>query len=170
MRRCAVALVALIALTPVAGAQQPSAVIARLSTDSTAWQRVLVHVVSTLSARLVEAAVDPSPQPWRIDLPVDEPQRALLDAQLRLILRARSATSADSVVYAIVLGPLRIVGDTARVQFHTSVERRCPSSARSAGWTNDEEIVVPRGPGIVWGAARSHAVMHGDRVGCASLR
>jgi hypothetical protein len=137
-----------------------------LATDSTAWQRVLVHVISSLSTQLVRSAADPSSQPYHIDLPANDPQRALLEVQLRSILRARPPADADTVVYSVSLGPLRIIGDTARVQFRTSVTKRCPASTRTTGWSNSEEVLVPRGPSGSWGAARSARVLHGDSLGC----
>ena len=170
LRQLLVALVALGAVALAAGAQTRSSAFAALATDSTAWQRVVVHVVSSLSSQLVQTAADPSLQPWRIDLPADEPQRALLEAQLRRILRARPPADTDSVVYSVALGPLQIVGDTARVQFHSSVTRRCAGSTRTTGWGNMQQILVPRAPDGFWGAARSTHVVHGDRVGCSPPR
>jgi hypothetical protein len=158
------------AVVSTAGAQTRPPSMAAPSTDSAAWQRVLVHVVSSLSSQLVRAAADPAPQPWRIELPADEPQRALLEAQLRRIVRTRPPTGANTVVYELALGPLRVVGDTARVPFRTSVTRRCPGSTQTTGWGNGEEILVPRAPAGFWGAARSTQVVHGDRVGCVSRR
>jgi hypothetical protein len=140
-------------LASAAGAQPPPAALGALGTDSTAWQRVLVHVVSALSSHLVQAAADPAAQPWRIELPADEPQRALLEPQLRRIVRARPPADADSVVYALSLGPLRIVGDTARMQFRLSFTQQCVGSAQTTGWGNEEEILVPRAPAGFWRAA-----------------
>lgn len=168
LRRLLVSIIGLATVALSAGAQAASPRISALTTDSTAWQRVLYHVVSSLSTRLVQAAVDPSAQPWRIVLPAEDPQRALLAVQLQRVLRARTPTDADSVVFELSLGPLRIVRDTARVEFRSSVTRRCPGSARTTGWGNGEEIFVPRAPSGWWGAARSTSVMHGDRVGCPS--
>lgn len=150
-----------------AHAQRAAAMAATLGTDSVAWQRVLVHVVSTLSPLIVRAAADPAPQPWDLRLPADERQRPLLESQLRRILRARPATAEDSVVYTLELGPLRVVGDTARVLMRTDVTGHCPGSTRVTGFGNEEEVLVPRAPPGFWGAARSERVRHGDRVGCA---
>lgn len=136
-----------------------------LTTDSTAWQRVITHVVDMLSPQIVRAAADPAYQPWELHLPADEPQRLLLETQLRTILRARPATAADSVLYSLHLGPLRIDGDTARVHMQMTVTRRCPGIG---GWGNTLEILVPRGQGHMWGVARAGIVAHGSRAGCLS--
>ena len=151
---------------PPAHAQSAAAMAATLGTDSVAWERVLMHVVSTLSPLIVRAAADPAPQPWDLRLPADERQRPLLESQLRRILRARPATAEDSVVYTLELGPLRVVGDTARVVMRTELTRRCPGSTRVTGFGNEEEVLVPRVPPGFWGAARSALVRHSDRIGC----
>ena len=155
----------LVAAAP-AHAQGAAAIAMTLGTDSVAWERVLVHVVSTLSPLIVRAAGDSTPPPWSLRLPADEPQRFHLESQLRRILRARPVTAEDSVVYTLELGPLRVVGDTARVMMRTGVTRRCPGSTRVTGFGNEEEVLVPRAPPGFWGAARSTRVRHGDRVGC----
>jgi hypothetical protein len=77
-----------------------------MSSDSTAWQRVLVYVVGTLGTQIVQAAADTSPQPWRLRLPNDEPQRRLLEMQLKTILRARLVTDSDAVIYTLEIGPI----------------------------------------------------------------
>ena len=54
-----------VGLPSVAYSQQSaSKVFAALTTDSTAWQRVLAYTVGELSSQLVESASDPTPQPW----------------------------------------------------------------------------------------------------------
>ena len=150
----------------VMGAYAQPAIPAALGSDSTAWQRVIVHVVGSLASQIVQAAADPMLQPWRIDIALDEPHRVLLVAQLSRILRARTPVDGDSIVYAITLGPLRISGDTARVLFHSSVTRRCAGSTATTGWGNQMEIFVPRALPGLWGAARSTVVVHGDLEGC----
>ncbi len=163
----AMAMLSGVAATTV-GAQTPTSSRAALASDSTAWQRVLAHVVSSLSNQLVRAATDSLPEPWRIELPADEPQRTVLEQQLRRIVRMRPPSDVDTVVYELSLGPLLIVGDTARVTFRRSTTRRCPGSTQTTGWVNQEEILVPRLPAGFWGAARSTHVLHGDRLGCVS--
>lgn len=137
-----------------------------MRSDSIAWQRILVYVVRALSVELVRAAADTAAQPWDVRLPVAEPQRRLLDAQLRTILRARPVDRADSVVHLLELGELRIVGDTALVAARFQETRRCPGSATrttGSGWSDTAR--VPRHPGS-WGVAFSRRAIVGDRVGC----
>lgn len=144
----------------------PRSPLEALTTDSTAWQRVITHVVEMLSPQLVRTAVDSARQPWELQLPPEEPHRRLLEAQLRTVLRARLALEVDSIVYSLALGPLRVNGDTARVHVQTSVTRRCPGTTRTAGWGNTFDVLVPRDQRGIWGAARPGLVQHGDRAGC----
>lgn len=164
--RCALLGLATVALAlhSAPAAAQPNR--ARFGSDSTAWQRVLTKVVERLSTELVQAASDTSASPWRIELPHDEPQRPLLEAQLRAILRARAPIESDTVVRTLKLGPLRIEKDTARVDFQYWVSRRCPGTTQTTGYGNHETFVVPRDPTGFWHAPRSISVTHGDRVGC----
>lgn len=137
-----------------------------MSSDSTAWQRVLVYVVGALGTQIVQSASDTSPQPWHLRLPPDEPQRQLLETQLKTILRARPVTDKDAVVHTLEIGALSIVNDTARVKVTLDVTRRCSGSTRTAGFGNVDDVFVPRTPQGFWGAARSSGTLHGDRAGC----
>lgn len=140
---------------------------AAMTADSVAWQRVLVHIVQSLSTEIVRAASDTASQPWELRLPADEPQRPILEAQLRTILRARPATAGDSVVHTLILGRLRVETDTARVEVQMNETRRCPGSTQSTGFGWREDVLVPRHPQRrFWGAAFSRGGVHGDRVGC----
>lgn len=137
-----------------------------MSSDSTAWQRILVYVVGALSTQIVQAAADTAPQAWHLRLPSDEPQRRLLEMQLKTILRARPVTDSDAVIYTLDIGPLSIRNDTARVTVSVDVTRRCPGSTWTTGSGNVDDVFVPRAPQGFWGAARSSRAIHGDRVGC----
>ena len=140
---------------------------AELATDSTAWQRVLAHVVGALSSQLVAAATDPAAQPWRLRLPSDDPQRQLLQTQLRTVLRAREAILGDTLVRSLDLGPLLIFNDTARVDVRFAETRKCPGTGRTTGFGWSTTVLVPRVPRFrFWGAAFSRATTHGDRVAC----
>ncbi len=136
------------------------------SSDSTAWQRVLVYVVGALSTQIVQAAADTASQAWHLRLPSDEPQRRLLEMQLKTILRARPVTDSDAVIYTLDIGPISIHNDTARVTVSFDVTRRCPGSTRTTGFGNVDNVFIPRAPPGFWGAARSSGVLHGDRAGC----
>jgi len=140
---------------------------AKLATDSTAWQHVLAHVVGALSPQLVAGATDPAAQPWRLRLPSDDPQRQLLQAQLRTVLRAREAIPGDTVVRSLNFGPLLISNDTARVDVSFEETRKCPGTGRTTGFGWSTTVLVPRVPRYrFWGAAFSRATTHGDRVAC----
>lgn len=153
--------------TLAAQARRGRAIPADLTSDSVAWQRVLAHVAAELSAQLVRAAADPAPQPWTLQLPPDEPQRPVLEAQLRTLLRARPVTPDDSVVHALAVGPLLVDGDTARVRVRVSETRRCPGSPRTTGSSWTETVLVARHPSRgFWGAALSRGGVVGDDVGC----
>ena len=142
-------------------------VFAALATDSTAWQRVLVYTVEALSTQLVASATDPAAQPWRLQLPSDDPQAGLITTQLRTILRARQVMPGDTLVRTLQLGPLVIAGDTARVEVRYAETRKCPGTGKSTGsgwWTT---VLVPREPQHrFWGAARSLTTSVGDRAPC----
>lgn len=155
------------ALAPLDAQARPRSPFERLGTDSVAWQRVLVYVVSAVSTDLVRTSVDPSAQPWDLQLPAGEPQRSLLEAQLRTILRARPIAAGDSVYRTLTLGPLVIRGDTARVHVSMNETRRCPGSARTAGSGWSTTVLVPREPKLrFWGAAFSRSTLAGERFGC----
>lgn len=158
----------LVLLPSVARAQTPArGPLAVLATDSVAWQRVLAHVVSSLTPDLVAASTDAAPQAWTLKLPADEPQRALLERQLRTLFRARAPLPSDSVVRTLEFEPLIVVRDTGYVRVRFSLTRHCPGSTRTTGYGNVDSVVVPRIPQLrAWGAARSAGVIHGDRVGC----
>src|SRR4051812_7981786 len=95
--------------------ESASSTFAALRTDSTAWQRVIVYVVERLSGELVDSATDPTAQPWHLQLPSDDSQSGLLQAQLRTVLRARQVMPADTLIHSLELGRLVISNDTARV-------------------------------------------------------
>jgi hypothetical protein len=138
-----------------------------MTTDSAAWQSVLIHIVERLSSDLVRASTDTTRQPWDIHLPPAEPQRELLDLQLRRILRARPSTPSDSVYRTIDIGRLRITGDTATVDVGLNYTRRCPGTNKTTGYGWSETVFVTRLPQFrFWGAARSRSTMAGDRVSC----
>jgi hypothetical protein len=140
---------------------------AAMRSDSAAWQRVLVYVVRALSPELVRAAADTAAQPWDVRLPPDDPQRQLLAAQLRAILRARAVTPADSVTHRLEIGALQIVNDTALVGVHMQETRRCPGTTRTTGFGWTDTVRVPRHPEQkFWGAAFSRVTLAADRVGC----
>ena len=152
----------------IARAQETSTTqLAALTTDSTAWQRVLIYTIGALSADIVASATDPSPQPWVVKLPSNEPQEQLIRMQLRTILRMRQVMPADTVVRTLEFGPLAIIGDTARVDVHYEETRKCPGSARTTGSAWLTTVLVPRDPQQkFWGAARSKTGTVGERLSC----
>jgi len=160
--------VLLVLLAPVGKAQTPaSRAFTVLATDSVAWQRVLAYVVSSLATELVAAGADAAPQPWMLRLPAEDPQRALLERQLRTLFRVRAPLPSDSVVRTLEFGRLIVVGDTAYVRVHFDLTRHCPGSAGTGGFGNVDSVVVARHPQLrAWGPARSAGVLHGDRAGC----
>jgi hypothetical protein len=165
-RRTSLCVLGLVLCAPPVNAQGLDR-FAVLATDSVAWQRVLVYAVSTLASDLVATSADTSLKPWVIRLPTNEPQRALLERQLHLLLRARAPSPGDSVVRTLELGPLVIAGDSAAVRMTFDLTRRCPGSDRTSGYGNVATVVVPRHPQLrAWGAARAARITHGDRVGC----
>lgn len=138
-----------------------------MQSDSAAWQSVMMHVVGRLSTELVRASIDERPQPWEFRLPANEPQRLLLEMQLRTILRARGITSMDSVTHKLEMEPLTITGDTARVRVSISETRSCPGTAQTTGFGWVETVLVGRHARLrTWGAAFSRNSLVGDRKGC----
>ena len=147
-----------------AGREDP---FARLRTDSTAWQRVLDFTIARLGPLLVRASADTSSQAWLIRLPEREPQKHLIERQLRTILRARPAEPTDSVFHTIEFGPLTIAADTARVTVTVNETVRCPHSSRTTSSGTVDNVVVPRTPqSRTWGAARSPSTIVGDNATC----
>jgi hypothetical protein len=152
---------------PLQGQAATPSSFAALRSDSAAWQRVLVYVVQRLGPELARAAMDTAAQPWDLQLPPAEPQRQLLERQLRTILRARSLTPTDSVTHRLELGELHIINDTGVVRVQLNEMRRCPGSTRTTGFGWVDTVRVPRDPvQKFWGAARSRMSLVGDRVGC----
>lgn len=158
----------LVLIASAARAQRPAPDgFALLATDSVAWQRVLAYVVGSMSSSLVATSADAAAQPWILRLPADEPQRALLERQLRTLLRVRAPLPSDSVVRTLELGPLIVVRDTGYVRVQFDLARRCSASNRRGGYGNVDSVIVVRAPQLrAWGAARSAGVIHGDRAGC----
>jgi len=116
---------------------------------------------------MVAAGASTAAQPWTLRLPADEPQRALLERQLRTLFRARAPLPSDSVVRTLEFGPLVVVRDTGYVRVHFDLTRHCPGSTRTTGYGNVDSVIVARHPQLrAWGVARSAGVLHGDRVGC----
>ena len=150
---------------PLSG-QQPPALPAQFFSDSTLWQRILTHVVSSLSTYLVRTGVDSNPQPWQLEIPDNAPQSELLLRQLRTILRARPPMSTDTLIFTLVVSLPSVNNDTARVTIRSDFGKRCRDGA-IGGFGNVDNVVVPRHPRAGWGAARSTGVIHGARVGCA---
>jgi hypothetical protein len=138
-----------------------------LTTDSTAWQRVLVYTIGALSTQLVRSGVDPTPQPWRIKVPSDDPQERLIRTQLQTILRTRRVMPSDTLVRSLEFGRLVIADDTARVEVRYEETLKCAGSGRTTGSGWSTTVLVPREPRQkFWGSARSRTTMVGDRVGC----
>ena len=155
------------AWTASLGSQEASAnAFPALTTDSTAWQRVLARVVASISPQLVDAAADPTVQPWQLKLP-DDPQRQLLLAQLRTLLRARQVMPADTLVSSLEFGPLVIANDTARVEVRFNETKKCHGSASTTGYGWTTMVLVPRDPTKkFWGAAFASTMTGGDRIAC----
>ena len=147
--------------------QQPSALPAQFFSDSTLWQRILTHVVSSLTTYMLRTGVDSNAQPWQLEIPGNTPQRDLVLRQLRTILRARPPASADTLIFTLVVSDPHVNNDTARVIVRTDFGKRCRGSSAVGGFGNVDSVVVPRHPRAGWGAARSLKVVHGVRVGCA---
>ena len=147
--------------------QDATAFLTRSFSDSTLGQRVLTHMVGSLSTYLVRTGVDSNPQPWQLTLPDDAPHRELLLRQLRTILRARPALPTDTLIFSLTVGPLTVSNDTARVTVRMEFGKRCPGSGAIGGFVNTDSVFVPRHPRFGWAAARSAGVRHGDRGGCA---
>jgi hypothetical protein len=142
-------------------------ILAAMTTDSTAWQRVVVYTVGALSSQLVASATDPAAQAWLLEFPPNEPQEDLLRAQLRTILRMRQVMPADTIVRLLEFGPLVVSNDTARVDVRFEETRKCAGTGRTTGFGWRTTVLVPRDPRQkLWGAARSGAMEAGDRVGC----
>lgn len=151
----------------VARSQDLSKPLAALTTDSTAWQRVLVFTIERLSGQLVASATDPTTQPWQVELPDDEPEAQLIRTQLRTLLRMRQAMPADTLVRSLRFGPLVISADTARVDVSFNETRKCPGTGRTTGFGWSTTVLIPRDPKQkFWGVATSRTTLAGDRLPC----
>ena len=157
----------LLAPTTARSQEASSRELAAMTSDSTAWQRVMVYVVGALSAQLVATASDPTPQPWRLEFPSDEPQQQLLRTQLRTIVRARQVMPADTLVRSLELGKLVIANDTARVEVKFQEARKCPATSRSTGFGWTTTVLVPREPRQkFWGSAFARTTIAGELIAC----
>ena len=134
-----------------------------LGTDSTAWQRVITFVASWHSVQFPRAATNVALQPWRIRLSAAGPQRALVDDQLRRVLRAREPVNGDSVVYARSLGALRIAGGSAHVKFRSVLTQQA-RAADSSGIDRDFARIVDSVRIATNMPALAAAVMTGDSL------
>lgn len=145
--------------------------------DSTAWRPLLSYIIAnTLSDNILDAAIDTTSHAWEMSFPAMGAAWPAIEAHLRTILRARGPLPADTVVWELRIGELTVSGDTARVQVHSGMTKRCPGSARTAGYGNRYDVFVVRhrassvGSTKFWGGARSDGVLHGDRAGCPRPR
>jgi hypothetical protein len=137
-----------------------------MRSDSTAWQHVLAYVIGRLSTEILRAAADTNAQPWELRLPAADPQRSLVEAQLRHILRVRSIRPTDTLTHTLEIGELRVVRDTASVEVSVSVTQRCPGTTRTTGSRWMETVQVERHELGWWGQAFSRVTEIGDRLGC----
>ena len=164
-----VALVALLlnsfSVDAVEAQARPSSLPAMFGSDSAAWERILVYVVSSLSTHLVRTASDTGRQPWRVVVSPEAP-REMLETKLRTILRTRQVQDNDTEVYELEIGPLLIANDTGRVRVRTDFAQRCPGTGRSAGYGNVDNVYVVLQPPGLWSIARSEGISHGDRLPC----
>src|SRR5689334_1167756 len=162
-----VAMTLALAASGVVSAEETPKPLAALTTDSTAWQRVLTYSAEALSSVLVNSATDPAAQPWRLEFPSDDPQESLIRTQLRTLLRMRQPMPADTLVRSLEFGKLVISGDTARVDVRYTETRTCPGSSKTTGSSWSTTVLVPREPAQKsWGAARSGVTKAGDRLPC----
>ncbi len=162
-----VAVTLALAAPTFAHAQEAPKAFVALTTDSSAWQSVLMYTVEALSSVLVSTATDPASQPWRLEFPSDDPQESLIRAQLRTILRMRQVMPADTLVRSLTFGKLVISGDTARVDLRYSETETCPGSSKTTGSSWSTTVLVPRDPKLkAWGAARAGITKGGDRLPC----
>jgi hypothetical protein len=170
-RRCrwwlAVFLIVSSGTTREASAQSTSAAVVA---DSAAWRQLLTYVVKQLADDIVAAARDSSPRAWRIVMPDSTPLLRAFASHLRMVLRARDPMDGDTEVRELVIGPLRVSGDTIRLQTRTSYTRVCPDGVSTTGFGNVEEPYVYRVRGQFWSVARSDRVAHGDRLPCERRR
>jgi hypothetical protein len=135
-------------------------------TDSAAWQSVLEYVVGALSHQLIVSSTDPAAQPWQLTLP-DDPEASLLQTQLKAILRARQVMPADTLIHSLVIGPLVITNDTARVDVRFDETRKCPGASNTTGFGWSTTVLVPREPRQkMWGTGSSRTTTAGDRKSC----
>lgn len=156
----------LVAPSALRAQQTASTIFGALRSDSAAWHQVILYIVSSLSNELVNSATDPAAQPWKLELP-DDPQSALMQTQLRTILRARQVMPADTLFHSLTLGPLVISNDTARVEVHFSETRKCPGASKTTGFGWSTTLLVARDPREkFWGVARSRVTQAGDSMGC----
>jgi hypothetical protein len=137
--------------------------------DSAAWQPILTQIIASLTHHIMRAALDTTPQSWRMTFPASGLPWEQVETHLRAALRARAAAPDDTIVYDMTVGPLLVASDTARVELRTSMVRRCPGSSQLTGSGNVETLFVVRHErsGLhFWSAARSAGIRHGDRAGC----
>jgi hypothetical protein len=138
--------------------------------DSSVWRPILEYVVRSLSPYIARAATDTTLRPWNVRLPSSEAPWPMIENHFRSLLRARSVTNTDSIFYRLEVGPLSMVGDTARVNISIEQTKLCPGSGgRSGGYGNRDNVYVHRvmnGNLGWWSSARSDGIIHGDRFGC----
>ncbi len=144
--------------------------------DSAAWRPLLVYIIAKLSHNVLDAAIDPTPRPWKMSFPSTGANWPAIETHLRTVLRARPVVPGDSVIYELTIHDLTVSNDTARVQVITIVTLDCPGGAGQGGYTNRDDVFAFRfSPGrsqspSIWSAARTAGVLHGDRFGCRERR
>jgi hypothetical protein len=139
-----------------------------LTPESRVWRPILEVVVSRVAGDIVRAANAPTEEAWIVTLPDSTPSWLRLRDHFMRMLRARPVSAEDESFRELYVGPLRITGDTARVELRTSFTRKCPGSTWVTGSGTNEDILLARFPTFGWGArASSASVLVGDRVPCA---
>ena len=153
---------------PVVCAGQVNSASEILTPESRVWRPILEFVVSRVAGDIIRAANAPTEEAWSVTLPDSTPSWLRLHDHLMRILRARPVRADDDSFRELYVGPLRVTGDTARVELRTSFTRKCPGSTWVTGSGTNEEILLARFPAFGWGGRASSAGgLVGDRVPCA---
>lgn len=162
---CAALLIA--SVVPMPGLAQQAPVTATFwhLADTGVVRTVGTAVFERLGGALSQAALDPDPRPWTINIPDDaaEPWQ-MLRAHLYRALNARPREASDTIGGVLSIESVRVHGDSLTASFTVGVTWRCRDGGGGGGYTGYEMRAWRYGSH--WQPPRSEAVLFGDSMPC----
>jgi hypothetical protein len=130
------------------------------------WRPLQQFILTHLEQPIARASGLPEAEPWRFDLPMEDPALRQFGPYVRQALRSRDVAPSDDRFRVLRVGALTMVGDTATVTLMVGGIFRCPGETRERGWGAFESVHTVRDAAGVWGPAWSSRRGQGDSEPC----